>query len=345
MQRKYFFFPFGEIKSGSKIIIYGAGKMGRIYASLVKTFKYCDILFVVDNNYLEIKDFPFNINVKPPKDILTADYDYVLIANMNEATSKSILQDLENVGIPRNKIIESKQYELFKDEFEDEFLASPDTKYGGIIYSQLGDDVVVFQIFKQLGMDKPSYIDIGAHDPLYISNTAIFYKYGSRGINIEANPDLIKKFYEQRPDDINLNVGVGAKKGILPFYMFDEHNSGLNTFSLKEAKHFQDLYPELKIVKTIELPVTTLTDIINEHWNGKYPDYIDIDIEGLDYEVLQSCDFSGETPYVICVEIDKADVSRMNAMLAEKGFVPYCRMISDMIYVREKIRNELLGIN
>ena len=339
MQSKYFFFPFGEIKSGSKIIIYGAGKMGRIYASLVKSFKYCDILFVADRNHLEIKDFPFNISVRSPRDILTADYDYILIANMDDAISKNILQDLENMGISKNKIIESKKYEL-----EDDLFATPDTSYGGKLYSQHGDDVIVFQIFKQLGMDKPSYIDVGAHDPLCISNTAILHKSGSRGINIEANPVLIKKFYEQRTDDINLNVGVGTKKGVLPFYMFDEAH-GCNTFSLEEAKRFEELYPELKIVKTIELPVTTLTDIINEHWNGKYPDYIDIDIEGLDYEVLQSCDFSGETPYVICVEIDKVDVSGMNAMLAEKGFVPYCRMISNMIYVRKNIRDELLGIN
>jgi FkbM family methyltransferase len=337
MQSKYFFFPFGEIKSGSKIIIYGARKIGRLYASQVKSFKYCDILFVADRNYLEVKDFPFNISVRPPRDILTADYDCILIAAMYEATSKSILQDLENMGIPKSKIVESKKY-----EFEDDSFASPDTSYGGKLYSQHGDDVIVFQIFKQLGMDKPSYIDIGAHDPLYVSNTALFYKSGSRGINIEANPTLIKNFYEQRPDDVNLNIGVGIKKGILPFYMFGESH-GCNTFSLEEAKHFEELYPEMKVVKTIELPTTTLTDIINEHWNGKYPDYMDIDIEGLDYEVLQNCDFSGETPYVICVEIDKADVSKMNAMLAEKGFVPYCRMISNMIYVRKNIKNELLS--
>jgi FkbM family methyltransferase len=339
MQSKYFFFPFGEIKSGSKIIIYGAGKMGRLHANLVKSLKYCDILFVADRNYLEIKDFPFNISIKPPRDILTADYDYVLIANMDDVISKNILQDLENMGIPKNKIVKSKKYEL-----EDELFASPYTSYGGKLYSQHGDDVIVFQIFKQLGMDKPSYLDVGANDPLYLSNTAIFTKLGSRGINIEANPALINNFYEQRPNDINLNIGVGTKKGILPFYMFDE-SSGCNTFSLKEAKHFEESFPELKIIKTIELPVTTLTDIINEHWNGKYPDFIDIDIEGLDYEVLKSCDFSGETPYVILVEIDKADVSEMNEMLAEKGFVPYCRMISNMIYVRKNIRNELLGVN
>jgi len=337
MRNKYLFFPFGEIKSGSKIIIYGAGEIGRFYADQIKSFKYCDVLFVADRNYLEVKDFPFNINVRPPKEILNANYDYILVATTSETTSKSILKDLENMGIPQNKVIESKKY-----EFEDSLFAMPGTTYGGKLYSQHGEDIIVFQIFKQLGINKPSYIDVGAYHPSYFSNTAIFYESGSRGINIEANPTLITNFYELRPDDINLNIGVGTKNGVLPFYMFDESN-GCNTFSLEEAKHFEEFYHGVKIAKTIELPITTLTDIINEHWSGKYPDYMDIDIEGLDYDVLQSCDFSGETPYVICVEIDKMNVFEMNAMLAEKGFVPYSRMISDMIYVRKNIRNELLG--
>jgi len=335
-QGKYLFFPFGKVKKDSKIIIYGAKGIGRFYASQVKIINYCEILFVADRDYSKINDFPFGIKVCSPQDILTADYDYIVVAALYETTLKSILQDCENIGIPKNKILGLERYEI-----EDEFFASYRTSYGGKIYSQHGDDVVVFSIFKQLGIDKPSYMDIGAHHPFYLSNTAIFYKFGSRGINIDANPNLMKIFYEQRPDDINLNVGIGIKKGILPFYMFSEIQA-CNTFSLEEAKHFEEIYPDLKILKTVELPVITLTDIINEHWNGKYPDYMDIDIEGLDYEVLQNCDFSGETPYVICVEIDKADIKEMNTMLNEKGFIPYCRMLSNMIYIRKNLRNKLL---
>jgi len=336
MQGEYFFFPFGKVKKGSKIIIYGAGDIGKFYASQVIITNYCEILFVADRNYSKINDFPFGINVCSPQDISTTDYDYIIISSASETNLKSILQDCENMGISKNKILGSEKYEI-----EGEFLASFGTSYGNKIYSRHGDDIVVFQIFKQLGIDKPSYIDIGAHHPSYVSNTAIFHKFGSRGINIDANPNLMKNFYEQRPDDINLNVGIGIRKGVLPFYMFGE-NHECNTFSLQDAKFFEESCPDMKILKTIELPVTTLTDIIKEHWNGKYPDYMDIDIEGLDYEVLQSCDFSGETPYVICAEINKTDISKMNAMLGEKDFVPYCRMVSDMIYIRKNLRNKLL---
>lgn len=73
-----------------------------------------------------------------------------------------------------------------------------------------------------MGIKKPSYIDIGAHHPYEISNTAIFYMNGCRGVNVEANPNLIDEFYKERPDDINICCGVGNHPGKMPFYMIDE---------------------------------------------------------------------------------------------------------------------------
>ncbi len=59
-----------------------------------------------------------------------------------------------------------------------------------ISYSQCGEDIIVDYIFKAIGINKPSYIDIGAHDPHYLNNTYIFSKKGCKGINIEPDPYL-----------------------------------------------------------------------------------------------------------------------------------------------------------
>ena len=58
-------------------------------------------------------------------------------------------------------------------------------------FSQCGEDLLIDYVFKLRGIAQPSYIDIGANDPFYLNNTAIFYLRGCRGINIEANPKLI----------------------------------------------------------------------------------------------------------------------------------------------------------
>jgi hypothetical protein len=55
-------------------------------------------------------------------------------------------------------------------------------------FSQSGEDLIIDFIFNALGISRPSYIDIGAHHPYYLNNTAIFYLRGARGINIEPDP-------------------------------------------------------------------------------------------------------------------------------------------------------------
>ena len=75
-------------------------------------------------------------------------------------------------------------------------------------YSQCGEDLIIAFLFRSLGIERPGYIDIGAHHPTYLSNTRLLYARGSRGINIEANPALIRRFRTQRPGDVNLNIGI-----------------------------------------------------------------------------------------------------------------------------------------
>ena len=47
-------------------------------------------------------------------------------------------------------------------------------------YSQTGEDIIIKTALADLGISKPSYLDIGAHHPYYLNNTALFYKQGSQ---------------------------------------------------------------------------------------------------------------------------------------------------------------------
>jgi hypothetical protein len=65
-----------------------------------------------------------------------------------------------------------------------------DQWFGGRTYAQHGDDLAVLNIFKRLGIERPSYLDVGAYHPFDLSNTALLYERGSRGINVEPNEAL-----------------------------------------------------------------------------------------------------------------------------------------------------------
>ena len=88
-----------------------------------------------------------------------------------------------------------------------------DQLYGSRTYAQHGDDLAILNIFDMIGITRPSYLDIGAHDPFKISNTALLYLRGSRGINVEANPRLIEAFRVQRPDDVKSQRRRGRHAG------------------------------------------------------------------------------------------------------------------------------------
>ena len=133
---------------------------------------------------------------------------------------------------------------------------------GGVTYSQFGDDLVIINIFNNLGIEKFTYLDIGAHHPYNISNTALLYKYGYHGINVEANPNLIEAFFRERPLDKNVNVGIGTKSGEMPFYMIDGF-SGRNSFDKKVVEKFCQEYPEFSVKEIKKIKVLTLYELTN----------------------------------------------------------------------------------
>lgn len=216
------------------------------------------------------------------------------------------------------------------------FAGHPDQAFGHISYAQFGEDMVIINIFAMLGVRCPSYVDVGAHHPINISNTALLYARGSRGINIEANPHLIRTFHELRPEDINLNIGIGVAPGELDLYLIDDW-SGRNSFRQDVVEEFVKADPRFQIRGTIKVPIVPLDQIVAEHLDGKWPDLLSIDVEGLDFEVLAAAHFGNGQPMVICAEAISGagtdDSSRLVGLLKGRGYVPYFRTLGNIIFL------------
>lgn len=202
--------------------------------------------------------------------------------------------------------------------------------FGHTTFSQHGEDLAFCSIFHSLGIDKPSYLDIGANHPFHISNTALLYSRGSRGVNIDANPNVIAEFKKHRPEDTNVNVGVAKEESILTFYLFDKF-SGLNTFSKEHVKK----YPQLKVTEMMNIKVVTATTILNEYFPKVAPDLFSIDVEGLDIEVIATIDFNKHRPKVICSEIWPHESESTIKYLDSFGYEVLCRMGANLIWVQK----------
>jgi FkbM family methyltransferase len=128
-----------------------------------------------------------------------------------------------------------------------------------------------------------------------------FYKLGWRGVNIDPNPHAISLFEKHRPDDVNLNFGIGPQNTSGVYYMIDEQSS-MNSFS---RQHLEKLGLMKKVSSEIEIPIYTLKDVLDKYGEGIGPvDFLNIDIEGMDYEVLISNDWVKYKPAVIAIEMD-----------------------------------------
>ncbi len=218
----------------------------------------------------------------------------------------------------------------------------PDQKFGHVTYSQHGEDLMIVNIFSLIGIERGTYLDLGAHHPVNISNTKLLYDRGWRGVNVEANPNLIAEFIRERPYDLNVCIGVGSRNGTATFFMHDEL-SGRNTFSFREANEVNAEHG-LEYLTTKTLRLESFNTIRQKYFGMAMPDFISCDVEGLDYEVLKAAELNFKPPAVICVEIRPTAIPAFNHMMLLKGYYSHCRMGENSIYVHHVHRNKANGL-
>jgi len=207
-------------------------------------------------------------------------------------------------------------------------------------WSQCGEDVILRTLFNDKKMKMITYLDVGASLPDSGNNTFLFYSSGSRGVCVEANPALIRRLKKVRPKDKILNAGVAVTDDKeADFFVF--YCEGISTFDKKEAEK-RSASGRYKIKETVKVPLVTIEQVIRENFSS-VPDFLSIDIEGLDLAVLQKLDFKAFPIPVICVEtctysenhVRPKDVS-IAQYLTGKGYEIYADTYINTIFVNKE---------
>jgi FkbM family methyltransferase len=189
-------------------------------------------------------------------------------------------------------------------------------------YSQEGEDMVLRSFYEGKKKYNGFFVDVGAHHPSRFSNTNYFYKKGWHGINIEPTPGAINAFKMFRGRDINLNIGISEVKDLLTFYCFNE--PALNGFS-KEISQERNTSNKYKIVKEVKVETLPLAQVLDSNLpSGQQIDFLTIDVEGLDLQVLKSNNWDKYKPTYILVEdrieFDHLANSEVYTFLRKQGY-------------------------
>jgi len=204
-------------------------------------------------------------------------------------------------------------------------------------FSQEGEDIILERFIEN--RHSGFYVDIGAHHPKRFSNTYRLYLRGWRGLNVDATPGSMSRFNRVRPRDINVEAAVSAGAKELTFYAFNE--PALNTFNKEMAlSRVNGIY---QIVQEIHLRTHTLAELLDQYVPPNVAiDLLTIDIEGYDYEVLQSNNWQRYKPEFIFVEclntltIDQAHGDPIAKLLSDHGYSMVAKTMNSVLFTRSK---------
>lgn len=185
-----------------------------------------------------------------------------------------------------------------------------------IFFSQQGEDLFVSKKYINKKNDTGVFVEVGALDGITYSNTAFLEKYfGFSGILIEPSPSSFNDMKKTRPSCVHVNKAISSTMGEAVFrdnWAMSGILENLSEVHRNNSSHGTSMY---------SVPTIPLDHVLHEN-EIKYIDFMSIDVEGGELEVLKSMDWNIPI-YVICIELDGHNAVKdeeCRKMLTSNGF-------------------------
>jgi hypothetical protein len=189
-------------------------------------------------------------------------------------------------------------------------------------YSHSKEDKFVLRKFRK---KKGFYVDVGCHHPTRLNNCHLLYKNGWRGINIDLNKISIDLFNYVRKGDANINIAVSLNKKKVTYY-YDKPLSLYNSLIKKNYLKYSSI-----------IQSDSLDNIIKKtKFKNKEIDFLSVDAEGKDLDVLKSLNFKKYNPKSICVEIWKSkDKNKIYDFLIKNNYQLVWKKRENFIFLKK----------
>jgi hypothetical protein len=205
------------------------------------------------------------------------------------------------------------------------------------INGKSGEDFLLLSLIKQLELTNIQYLEIGVCHPImrnntYLLNELFYCNPNYKGVLVEPNPICHSLISEYRPQDKLLKIGASSHDDILEYYMFPGL-LGHSTFIKEEAEKKGHKY------QVLEIEVKNVNRIIKESFDN-YPNLLEIDAEGMDYDIIKELNTALYPIEIIMCEISEKQ-DNLEALLWEKGYKLFAKTMENGIFLKKDIVIEL----
>ena len=200
-------------------------------------------------------------------------------------------------------------------------------------FSYYGEDKIVFQLKPS---NKGFYADVGAYHPVEGSNTYKLYLKGWDGITIEPNPANANAFRKMRPRDRHVIAGIAPESGVREYHQFAA--ACMNTLDAGTAETAVRTDAAVP-TGTLTVDVQPLSKVLDEMAPQRHVDFLNVDCEGMDLEVLKTLDLPRQKPTVICIEdheqfkLGHSSFSGIGSFLHHQGYSVIGQTLYSFVYV------------
>lgn len=185
-------------------------------------------------------------------------------------------------------------------------------------FSQIQQDRWVIDELK--GKRNGFFVEIGAYDGQHFSNTFMLEgEYGWSGILAEPNPLLSHSIRELRSNPLCTSP-VDAITGRSVKMRFVADAPALSCMAELADK---DLHAEARSKESVEIVQTTisLNDLLDTYNAPKVIDFISIDTEGNEPDILSTFDFNRYDVSLFCIEHNNTDSNiKLDEIMLPRGY-------------------------
>jgi len=193
-----------------------------------------------------------------------------------------------------------------------------------IYYSQFGEDKILFDIFER--KTKGVCVEVGANNGVDDSTSLFFEKIGWKCVLIEPNPYLCQQIRASR-SALVYECAASNHSGIITLHVVEgaARSDGLSTISTNKEDH--NRIKSLGFTSSpVQVRTMTLNEILTDAQINSDIDFITIDVEGHEYEVIEGFSLEKWKPQIILVEDNSNfENNTVSKSLKKSGYVRFHR--------------------